>query len=80
MCEILEDKLKDRDQYDPLPTHRPNHGSSNLSYPRLSIPYYRVEYSINIWGATHNPKTKRKKTRERNPSTCCIIAHLKRHF
>jgi hypothetical protein len=29
------------------------HGSSNLLFPRMSIPYYKVEYSINVWGGTY---------------------------
>jgi hypothetical protein len=29
------------------------HGSTSLLYPRMSIPYYRVEYSINVWGGTY---------------------------
>jgi hypothetical protein len=29
------------------------HASSNLKFPRISIPYYRVEYSINLWGGTY---------------------------
>jgi hypothetical protein len=29
------------------------HSSSNLMYPRMSIPYYRVEYSVNVWGGTY---------------------------
>lgn len=29
------------------------HGSSNLMFPRMSIPYYKVEYSVNVWGATY---------------------------
>jgi hypothetical protein len=29
------------------------HSSSNLAFPRMSIPYYKVEYSVNIWGGTY---------------------------
>ncbi|MGC2425478.1 MAG: hypothetical protein WA421_00460 [Nitrososphaeraceae archaeon] len=29
------------------------HGSTNLRFPRMSIPYYKVEYSINVWGGTY---------------------------
>ena len=29
------------------------HSSSSLLFPRLSIPYFRVEYSVNIWGGTY---------------------------
>jgi hypothetical protein len=29
------------------------HRSSNLIFPRMSIPYYKVEYSVNIWGSTY---------------------------
>lgn len=29
------------------------HGSTSLSFPRMSIPYYKVEYSMNIWGSTY---------------------------
>jgi hypothetical protein len=29
------------------------HASGNLKFPRISIPYYKVEYSINLWGGTY---------------------------
>ena len=29
------------------------HASSALLYPRMSVPYYRVEYSVNVWGGTY---------------------------
>jgi hypothetical protein len=29
------------------------HSSSNLSLARLSIPYYKIEYSFNIWGSAY---------------------------
>lgn len=29
------------------------HSSGGLLFPRMSIPYYRVEYSMNIWGGTY---------------------------
>jgi hypothetical protein len=29
------------------------HGSTNLLFPRMSIPYYKVEYSKNVWGAIY---------------------------
>lgn len=29
------------------------HSSTALLYPRLSIPYYRVEHSVNVWGGTY---------------------------
>lgn len=29
------------------------HSASSLAYPRMSIPYYRVEYSVNVWGGTY---------------------------
>lgn len=29
------------------------HASSNLEFPRLSMPYYKVEYSFNLWGSTY---------------------------
>jgi len=29
------------------------HASSNLKFPRVSIPYFRIEYSINLWGGTY---------------------------
>ena len=29
------------------------HSSSGLLYPRMSIPYYRVEHSMNVWGGTY---------------------------
>ncbi len=29
------------------------HNASSLNYPRMSIPYHRVEYSFNLWGSTY---------------------------
>lgn len=29
------------------------HRSTNLNFPYVSIPYYKVEYSVNIWGSTY---------------------------
>jgi hypothetical protein len=29
------------------------HSASNLNYPKISIPYYKVEYSFNLWGSTY---------------------------
>lgn len=29
------------------------HSSSNLMMPRLSLPYYRIEYSFSIWGSRY---------------------------
>lgn len=29
------------------------HAASNLVFPRMSIPYCKVEYSLNIWGGTY---------------------------
>ena len=29
------------------------HYASNLNYPRISIPYHKVEYSFNLWGSTY---------------------------
>jgi hypothetical protein len=29
------------------------HSSSALLFPRVSIPYFRVEYSVNVWGGTY---------------------------
>jgi hypothetical protein len=29
------------------------HAATTLMFPRLSIPYYRVEYSVNLWGSTY---------------------------
>lgn len=29
------------------------HNSTNLMFPRMSTPYYRVEYSVNVWGGTY---------------------------
>lgn len=29
------------------------HAASSLLFPRLSIPYFRVEYSVNVWGGTY---------------------------
>lgn len=31
----------------------PLHYASNLNYPKVSIPYYKVEYSFNMWGSTY---------------------------
>lgn len=29
------------------------HSTTALMYPRMSIPYFRVEYSVNVWGGTY---------------------------
>jgi hypothetical protein len=29
------------------------HSASSLLFPRMSVPYYRVEYSVNVWGGTY---------------------------
>jgi hypothetical protein len=29
------------------------HGSTSLMFPRMSIPYYKVEYSVSVWGSTY---------------------------
>ena len=29
------------------------HAASALLFPRMSVPYYRVEYSVNVWGGTY---------------------------
>lgn len=29
------------------------HAATSLMYPRMSMPYYRVEYSVNVWGSTY---------------------------
>ena len=29
------------------------HSASALLFPRMSVPYYRVEYSVNVWGGTY---------------------------
>jgi len=29
------------------------HTASALHYPRMSVPYYRIEYSVNVWGGTY---------------------------
>lgn len=29
------------------------HSSSSLLFPRMSIPYCKVEYSVNVWGGTY---------------------------
>src|SRR5215475_10563037 len=29
------------------------HAASALLFPRMSIPYYKVEYSVNVWGGTY---------------------------
>ncbi len=29
------------------------HLASSLNFPRISIPYYKVEYSFNLWGSTY---------------------------
>ena len=29
------------------------HAASSLLFPRMSVPYYRVEYSVNVWGGTY---------------------------
>ena len=50
------------------------HSSSALLMPRLSLPYYRVEYSFNIWGSRYihtfdvlfKPEIKLEKRKIRN--------------
>ncbi|HVX03393.1 MAG TPA: hypothetical protein VHA09_09595 [Nitrososphaera sp.] len=29
------------------------HSSTALMFPRMSIPYFRIEYSVNVWGGTY---------------------------
>ena len=29
------------------------HSASALLFPRMSVPYYKVEYSVNVWGGTY---------------------------
>ncbi|AIF85198.1 hypothetical protein NTE_03166 [Candidatus Nitrososphaera evergladensis SR1] len=29
------------------------HSSTALKFPRMSIPYFRIEYSVNVWGGTY---------------------------
>ena len=29
------------------------HAASMLLFPRMSVPYYKVEYSVNVWGGTY---------------------------
>ena len=29
------------------------HTASSLLFPRVSVPYYKVEYSVNVWGGTY---------------------------
>ncbi|NOJ26910.1 MAG: hypothetical protein DA330_02720 [Nitrososphaera sp.] len=29
------------------------HSATALKFPRMSIPYFRVEYSVNVWGGTY---------------------------
>lgn len=29
------------------------HSAGSLLFPRMSIPYFRVEYSVNVWGGTY---------------------------
>jgi hypothetical protein len=29
------------------------HAATALMFPRMSMPYYRVEYSVNVWGSTY---------------------------
>ena len=29
------------------------HAASNLKFPKMSIPYYQVEFSLNVWGGTY---------------------------
>lgn len=29
------------------------HSATALKFPRMSIPYYKVEYSVNVWGGTY---------------------------
>lgn len=30
------------------------HSGSSLNFPRISLPYYKVEYSFNLWGSTYS--------------------------
>lgn len=30
------------------------HSASSLNFPRISIPYYKIEYSFNLWGSTYS--------------------------
>lgn len=30
------------------------HSASNINFPKISIPYYKVEYSFNLWGSTYS--------------------------
>ena len=29
------------------------HSGNSLNFPRISLPYYKVEYSFNLWGSTY---------------------------
>jgi hypothetical protein len=29
------------------------HAATALAFPRMSVPYYRVEYSVSVWGSTY---------------------------
>lgn len=29
------------------------HSAGGLLFPKMSVPYYRVEYSVNVWGGTY---------------------------
>jgi hypothetical protein len=30
------------------------HSASSLNFPRISIPYYKIEHSFNLWGSTYS--------------------------
>jgi len=30
------------------------HSGNSLNFPRISLPYYKVEYSFNLWGSTYS--------------------------
>ena len=29
------------------------HSAGSLLFPRMSVPYFRIEYSVNVWGGTY---------------------------
>jgi hypothetical protein len=61
------------------------HAASNLKFPKMSIPYYRVEFSLNVWGGTYfftfdalfDPEITMEKRRDRKFDGTVLIHVLK---
>ena len=63
------------------------HSASALLFPRMSVPYYRVEYSVNVWGGTYffafdalfNPEVVIEKRIDRRFGKKGTLIHVLRH-